>query len=481
MSAALDTNFTPGYRFSAVTEVSTAADLEEWLQSWTPENLSSLIATDFTLSRSLILGRSPTITAVTVDKSAFSTGEQVSFSVTLDPLTSNFPSLFGVYNIQEIRIYLIDQSTGGTELIATQPAADGQLDFQFQWVASRSGLASLNGARTFHAFAVPRIWNLRRDAMPLELGAAISKEADIHPPSAIAVQGSSIQFDIFVDGTRKADGIVWTATGGSITNEGLFRAGEVAGHFQVTATDTVTGASSTSLITITAQPLGFFLTGTVVSEEGRPISNARIDLAVDGVLITTASESDGLYRLELTATQYSRLPPSFVIGASNAPLYHPAASEVKRSDGDFVRKDFVLASVALNPNILSIELVPDVHHLGDSNFSGAQNSQFQYPNAEGAGFSKQFNVSAEQRRNAGAQLRLIAKGVQCPNSVRINGTEVARLEDSPSDGSYASYDFAFDPAILAEGDENTFTVAAASCDFGDLDDFEFANAQIFFK
>jgi hypothetical protein len=124
-------------------------------------------------------------------------------------------------------------------------------------------------------------------------------------------------------------------------------------------------------------------------------------------------------------------------------------------------------------------LVPEVHHIGNSNYSGTQNSQFQYPKAEGSSFSKSFYVTSSQRSSVRAKLRLIAKGVQCLNTIKINGILVAQLNNSPNDGSYRSYEFALDPRSLKEDDSNTFTVEAVTCSF-DMDDFEFAHAQLFF-
>jgi hypothetical protein len=473
--AALDIGFTPGYQFQAVTEISSGESVEDWFKA----NFGPIVSFDFSWSGSLVLGRSPTATEISVDKIAFSMGEVVRFNVKLDPLSSEFPSLLGSYNVHEVRIYQIDHHTLDAKLIATALANEGQIDFELEWVADNNGTSAVAGIQTFYAFAVPRIWTLLREDMPLELGAALSAAPEIRPARAIAAPGTTVRFEVFVEGSPKLEGVAWSATGGSITEDGMFLAGSVAGDYTVTATDSVTGATSTSQVTIDAPPQGFFVTGTVLSEDGRPVAGARIDLVVDGVLFSTETEGDGLYRLQLTEAQYGRLPPSFVLGASNVPLHHPAAAEVKRSAGAFVRHDFVLYSVASNPAILSIELVPEVHHIGNSNYSGTQNSQFQYPKAEGSSFSKSFYVTSSQRSSVRAKLRLIAKGVQCLNTIKINGILVAQLNNSPNDGSYRSYEFALDPRSLKEDDSNTFTVEAVTCSF-DMDDFEFAHAQLFF-
>lgn len=479
--AAIDTLFSPGYKLSLETKISMAENFEEKLKNifseqWGP----GLVDLDFSFSRSFVLGVSPVAAAVTVDTSIFNVGQVVRFGVNLDRFTSYFPLIGpGLYNIDEIRIYRVDHVSGTAALVSKQTASDGQLEFVLEWVADFDGAALARGEPTFHAFAVPRLLRALHSDTPVELGSALSPRSAVNPARAITVPGATVQFAWIVDGASRSQDIQWNTNGGSISDEGLFLAGSLVGDYEVIALDLVRGVTGTALVTIEDPPSGFFITGTVLADDGRPVPEARIHLVVDGTLIGAQSEADGLYRLELTREQYDRLPSSFIVGASNVPLHHPVAAEIKRTDGNFIRQDFVLAGVAQNPDILSIELVPEVHHLGNSNFSGTVNSQFQYPDAEGASFSKQFYVSAVQRSFGAARLRLIAKGVQCPNIVQINGLEVARLANSPIDGSYASYEFAVDPKMLNEGSGNTFAVTATSCSW-DMDDFEFAHAQIFF-
>ncbi len=71
----------------------------------------------------------------------------------------------------------------------------------------------------------------------------------------------------------------------------------------------------------------------------------------------------------------------------------------------------------------------------------------------------------------------MAKGVQCPHQIRINGRRLRkRLDDSPRDGSFGEFTASFKPAWLEAG-TNKIKITAKSCS-GDLDDFEFVNLQI---
>ena len=72
---------------------------------------------------------------------------------------------------------------------------------------------------------------------------------------------------------------------------------------------------------------------------------------------------------------------------------------------------------------------------------------------------------------------LLAKGVQCPHQVYVNGYRLRRrLDEAPADGSFGELTTRFHPAILVEG-VNTIRIHAVACQ-GDVDDFEFVNVQI---
>lgn len=475
--AALDTGFSNRFDTSFVSSVASGDALDQMLD-WIASGLPVNVGLDLSWTNAITLGASPSAEEVGVDRTSFTAGELVTFDVALDPLSMDFPSGLGAYNVQEVRVYRVDQDTAQAELIASATAETGQTRFRLPWLADRSGSAVDRGVPVFHAFAVPRLWDLSRQQMPIELGPARSTAIDVRPSRAIVTPGQRVQFEAYVGDVRVTDAVNWTTTGGSIDDNGHFIAGQIEGDFEVAASSP-NGANTSSRVQVQVPPAGLFVTGTVSADDGRPLEAARIDLAVNGERVTVYAESDGLYQLHLTPAQYNRLPDSFVIVASNTPLHHPATVSADRNAGSSIRQDFVLAAVASNPALLSIELVPDVHHLGNSNFSGSQNSQFQYPRAEGTSFTRTFAVSAEQLAFETAELTFVARGIQCPNIVTINGFEVARTPNSPVDGSASVYTFPLDPSRLVLGDGNRFVVQAATC--SDVDDFEFSNAQIRFR
>ncbi|NIA16026.1 MAG: hypothetical protein GWP08_18330 [Nitrospiraceae bacterium] len=128
--------------------------------------------------------------------------------------------------------------------------------------------------------------------------------------------------------------------------------------------------------------------------------------------------------------------------------------------------------------LIAIEPVPDVHHLGDNDFSGSINSQFQ-KQSEGDHYKEEFVLTARQVPpyfNRG-EIRMLAKGVQRRHKIVINGVTLdKRLEEAPDDGSFGEFVATFDASIL-RASTNTLEVIAKPSN-SDIDDFEFVNIQI---
>lgn len=212
------------------------------------------------------------------------------------------------------------------------------------------------------------------------------------------------------------------------------------------------------------------LRGRVTSAAtGAPLAGAlvRADLA-DGIPVAAYTGPDGRYELF-----FPEMPAHFALTASHPealPKTENVASAALRA-GDMVL-DFALEPRARDRIVL--EPVPDVHHLGNDLFEGRINSQFQKP-SEGRRFEVTFEIPGDAALRR-ARLTMMTRGVQCAHPIRINGTEVARLGNSPANGSFGRFAAAFDAAVLHVG-VNTLELRSTTC-AGDLDDFEFVNVQI---
>lgn len=216
------------------------------------------------------------------------------------------------------------------------------------------------------------------------------------------------------------------------------------------------------------------LAGIVTDKKtGRPLARTtvRFDRA-QGKPLVAVTRDDGTYELVL-----SDIPETFAVAASQAG-YQPEALNLRSVDvkGKTHRLDFTLR--AANEDVIVVENDPVVHHLGNDQFEGVANSKFQR-RSEGSSFESMFTVTVENSQKVSVQpaVTFLAKGVQCPPQVRINGHLLAADNGvTPDDGTYGTMVFPFDRSLLRAG-KNQISVRATSCQ-GDLDDFEFVNPQI---
>jgi hypothetical protein len=215
----------------------------------------------------------------------------------------------------------------------------------------------------------------------------------------------------------------------------------------------------------------------LVSDESTqaPLAGARIRLEISGAdAVVVESDARGRFELPVPLT-----PEFFAISASRVG-YTPGSVNVPAAEvrDGVLEQDFALRP--LDANVLALEPEPRVHHLGNDAWEGAINSQFQRQ-AEGRRFIGLFELSDEQLEGAeSVTLSLLAKGVQCPHRLLINGALLRRrLDRAPADGSFGRFETVFGAELLRPG-LNTLEIQAISCT-GDLDDFEFVNIQFSFE
>lgn len=216
------------------------------------------------------------------------------------------------------------------------------------------------------------------------------------------------------------------------------------------------------------------LEGRVIDgETGKSIADATIRIDVSGqAALEVVTDWSGRFKVELPA-----LPDNFAVSASKSGyLPHSRNVEANSVRGRSRKLNFRLQRET--EKVVAIEDAPEVHHLGNDAFEGAINSQFQRE-SEGVAFVTMFDLSSDQLSSAaqGAELELLAKGVQCPHKIRINGRLLdTRLDQSPADGSFGAFTTPIPVDVFRPG-ENTLEIRAVSCR-GDLDDFEFVNIQL---
>jgi hypothetical protein len=214
--------------------------------------------------------------------------------------------------------------------------------------------------------------------------------------------------------------------------------------------------------------------GTVTdASTGRAIPAATVQLDLpDREPVKVATNKSGAYVL------FPPEVPTFFALSASRDRYLPTSRNVAAAmvEGTTLTLDFELAPST--DRAVAVEAVPGVHHLGDNDFSGRINSQFQ-KRAEGATFEATFTLTGDQLSGSGefVVLAMLVKGIQMDHRIRVNGRLLPeRLGWSPRDGSFGEFETAFESGWLVPG-SNTIEILASSLG-SDVDDFEFVNVQV---
>ncbi|MFO0974202.1 MAG: carboxypeptidase regulatory-like domain-containing protein [Phycisphaerae bacterium] len=212
------------------------------------------------------------------------------------------------------------------------------------------------------------------------------------------------------------------------------------------------------------------------AQTNAPLADARVSLdrAGDEPLVAQ-SDADGRYALAVPV-----LPDHVALSATHRG-YLPRSIDLAAADVHAGRATADLSLERESDLVIAVEPDPRVHHLGNDRFEGAINSQFQR-DSEGLRLRVEFQLAPDQvaPHVTAASIELLAKGVQCPHLLKLNGEELPRrMKESPADGSFGRFRCRFDPAILRPG-TNVFVIRNVLCR-EDIDDFEFVNIRVRLK
>lgn len=206
---------------------------------------------------------------------------------------------------------------------------------------------------------------------------------------------------------------------------------------------------------------------------GEPLAGAQVRLdLLDARTVTAMSDEHGRYELR------ARGLPDHVAITATLEGFVPESLDVpgEALAGGGLQRDFHLEP--RSEMVIALEDDPQVHHLGNDEFQGRINSQFQ-KRSEGLRWVGRFVVEASQLERAAAtvELRLLVKGAQAPNTARINGRLIEqRITGSPGDGSFGELRLPLSRAWLVAG-ENALEIESRRGS-ADLDDFEFVNPRV---
>ncbi|MCH7792585.1 MAG: hypothetical protein IID31_09940 [Planctomycetes bacterium] len=216
------------------------------------------------------------------------------------------------------------------------------------------------------------------------------------------------------------------------------------------------------------------ITGVVLDDESGlpiPLASVRLDLPDAEPLVAIAGP-DGVFEI------YAPELPTHVAVSASSSGYIPSSVNIPAVEikDRVLEHEFRLAPI--RENVVAIEEDPEVHHLGNDDFSGSINSQFQ-KHAEGLIFERSFELTRFQvpPHVGRAQIQLLAKGTQADNPIWINDHLLREpLTDSPRDGSFGEFTARFPARWLRVG-RNTIRIQSVRGS-NDLDDFEFVNIRI---
>jgi hypothetical protein len=182
-SQIIDAAYASDYKVSLEFSAGLASDFDDALKLLGLPGVTAAA----TFQRSVPLAESPkgaALNAVTGDIPNFLTGDNVNFTVRLDPEKVNFVPGVGPYNVD--RVKLVRRSGGATATIGTLNAASGQTVFNFPFTAPDLGTLS-----EFHAFVETRLPGI--GSFPLQVGTASAPACPVLPAGPIAWTGTAIR------------------------------------------------------------------------------------------------------------------------------------------------------------------------------------------------------------------------------------------------------------------------------------------------
>lgn len=243
-----------------------------------------------------------------------------------------------------------------------------------------------------------------------------------------------------------------------------------------------------------SSPPGWTITGTVVDETGAPVPDATVTIDLEETH-TARTDSGGNYRLNLpqrpsSSSQSGTYPPYFT-GVVEKPGMKPEPVFFEYDNGVITWDN----QTTLEPARDSDVVFPSsgrVTHLGDSNYTGSINSQFQLRYATGTLASESIILDAERKaRYTRLCVSLHAKGINpWPEAARTSlalGAQGAAasplirpLPPGNDDGSYSALNECFSLVPFQAGTVLDLEIRSG-LNGSEYDDFEFIGLTAAFE
>lgn len=219
--------------------------------------------------------------------------------------------------------------------------------------------------------------------------------------------------------------------------------------------------------------IGIISGHVTISDTGKPLPGAAIRLDIPNSYTQVTTDSNGYYSLPIPSLG------NYFLMSVGKDGYIPQTANISKNNllaSGSLTQDFALK--AAQNNVLILEIVPEVHHLGDDVFNGSFNSQFQQV-SEGIEYIDTFITNANQLPPyyKTAELHVTVKGTECYDPVYINSVEIGSFYGSPSDGSFGEIIIPLNDISILKTVSNTLRINTVECNT--FDDFEYANILIY--
>lgn len=242
---------------------------------------------------------------------------------------------------------------------------------------------------------------------------------------------------------------------------------------------------------------GWKITGTVVDDAGAAVPDAAVTVTLDpstgsagdrGGTYTARTDANGGY--QLTLPQNTSFPPYFS-GVVESPGKIPAPVFFEYENGVVTWDDTTTLSPVQDGDVV-LPSTPHITHLGDSNYDGSINSQFQLRYASGTFVTESIVLDAERKaRYSQLCVSMHAKGINpWPEAVRTSlaltqqGSAdpaiVRALPSTNEDGSYSLLRECFSLSAFAAGTVLDLHVRSG-LNGSEYDDFEFISLLATFR
>ncbi len=207
----------------------------------------------------------------------------------------------------------------------------------------------------------------------------------------------------------------------------------------------------------------------VKDENGNPVSGARVVIWANDARHTDVTDDNGEYNMLIPVDEF---PTSGQIAISMSKTgYRPLIATYSTPVSDQILYGISQAIIECPGCVNVIGDESDLYHVGDDNYAGSANSQFQKGSDDPVGIPFRFTLPVTSK----FRVVFLAKGVQNYGSRIYYGNNSSyEITASASNGNYSFYSYTFN----TNAGVNFIALLTAENASGDKDDWEFVGLHV---